>query len=141
MYVCNMYTLVLEEGNKTTDQCSFGIVGSGTGTKFFFIFQMILSFVTSYENIILNTTHKQHKLCRKTIHLLKHNTCQYIKFLFHIPRPLVTGEKLSKLNEKKVKMPIYHDKKQYLTVMHEDIMEYTSIQKTSRLICMIYFFK
>ena len=97
--------------------------------------------VTSYENIILNTTHKQHNLCRKTIHLLKHNTCQYIKFLFHIPRPLVTGEKLSKLNEKKVKMPIYHDKKQYLTVMHEDIMEYTSIQKTSRLICMIYFFK
>ena len=97
--------------------------------------------VTSYENIILNTTHKQHNLCRKTIHLLKHNTCQYIKFLFHIPRPLVTGEKLSKLNEKKVKMPIYHDKNQYLTVMHEDIMEYTSIQKTSRLICMIYFFK
>ena len=97
--------------------------------------------VTSYENIILNTTHKQHNLCRKTIHLLKHNTCQYIKFLFHIPRPLVTGEKLSKLNEKKVKMPIYHDKKQYLTVMHEDIMEYTSIRKTSRLICMIYFFK
>ena len=71
---------------------------------------MILSFVTSYENIILNTTHKQHILCRKTIHLLKYNTCQYIKFLFHIPRPLVTGEKLSKLNEKKVKMPIYHDK-------------------------------
>ena len=50
------------------------------------------------------------------------------------------GEKLSKLNEKKVNMPIYRDKKQYLTVMHEDIMEYTSIQKTSRLICMIYFF-
>ena len=70
--------------------------------------------VTSYENIILNTTHKQHNLCRKTIHLLKHNTCQYIKFLFHIPRPLVTGEKLSKLNEKKVKMPIYHDKKTIL---------------------------
>ena len=57
------------------------------------------------------------------------------------------GEKLSKLNEKKVNLPIYRDKKTILncyasvTVMHEDIMEYTSIQKTSRLICMIYFFK
>ena len=64
---------------------------------------------------------------------LQRYVCHYIKLLFHIVTPLVTDEMVSKDVRKERRYLSIVTENHYLTVMHEDIMIYTMLQKNKHI--------